>query len=250
MESYKKRKIAKKRRILYLGLSFGVTMGIAYVFYKDLRFGIFLLPICYEYYGHLKKKYLRKEDVRCLVQFKDFVLALATSLSAGYSLDNAIAEGERELSNLYGKGGLIQKELQSLRREMELNQDFSKAMERFGKRVKMKEIRNFSNTLSLVKKTGGSLKAVMVECAEGIDRKVTIMRTIDTMITGKELEWKLMMVLPLGLFLYMRVSSYDTFGILYETVLGRIVMTACLCLYMLAYVLGEKIINLCGYEEG
>ena len=69
--------------------------------------GIFYPLYCRE---DLKRQRLRRLNL----EFKDGILVLASFLSAGYSIENAVAASGRELTLLYGADGLMAGEFEEM----------------------------------------------------------------------------------------------------------------------------------------
>ena len=54
-------------------------------------------------------------------QFKESMMILASSLSAGYSVENALAVSREELTMLYGREGMIVQEFSFMVHQIKLN---------------------------------------------------------------------------------------------------------------------------------
>lgn len=54
-------------------------------------------------------------------QFKDFLLALATAMGAGYAVENAIVEARLDLQRQYGDKGRLIRDLEGMERLMGMN---------------------------------------------------------------------------------------------------------------------------------
>ena len=65
-----------------------------------------------------------------------------------------------------------------------------------------------------------------------------------TMNASKRYEQKVMNMIPFGIILYMNFSSPEFLSTLYTTLLGRITMTGCLAVYILAIYLAERIMRI------
>ena len=61
------------------------------------------------------------------------------------------------------------------------------------------------------------------------------------MLRGRQYEQRLMQVIPLAILFYMNQTSPEFFQVLYETGIGRIVMTVCLAVYVIAAALAKRI---------
>lgn len=64
------------------------------------------------------------------------------------------------------------------------------------------------------------------------------------MNASKRYEQKVMNMIPFGIILYMNFSSPEFLSTLYTTLLGRITMTGCLAVYILAIYLAERIMRI------
>ena len=63
-------------------------------------------------------------------------------------------------------------------------------------------------------------------------------------ITGKRLEQRVMVCMPLVITLYLRLTSPEYIDVLYGNVMGIIVMTICLLIYAAAVMLAQKITDI------
>ncbi len=73
---------------------------VSYTFYRSMYVFLFLLPLGLGY-PLLYRRTLREERLfRLNQQFKEGILILAANLSAGYSLENALAISGQELDML------------------------------------------------------------------------------------------------------------------------------------------------------
>ena len=92
--------------------------------------------------------------------------------------------------------------------------------------------------------SGGNLMSIIRNTADQIGDKIDVKREIDTMLAAKKYEFQVMSVIPFGIVLYMTVSFPEFMGNLYGNIAGRGVMTGCLIIYLGAYGLGRKIIEI------
>ena len=79
----------------------------AYTFYRSGRVFLFLSPLGLLYPFYYKKELCKKRKERLKSEFKEGVLILAASLSAGYSIENALSASVTELNMLYGPQGML-----------------------------------------------------------------------------------------------------------------------------------------------
>jgi len=65
---------------------------------------------------------------------------------------------------------------------------------------------------------------------------------IRTMTAAKRYEQRIMDVMPVGILMYIRLTSPGLLTVMYTTWTGRLAMTVCLAMYAAAFLWAEKII--------
>lgn len=74
--------------------------------------------------------------------------------------------------------------------------------------------------------------------------KIDVEREITTLVSGKKLELKIMTMIPLGMVLYMKISFPEFLDVLYGNIAGVIIMSICLLVYVVAYEMGRRIVEI------
>ena len=105
----------------------------------------------------------------------------------------------------------------------------------------MEDILNFSDILVQSKKMGGNMKEILQKCIRSMEERIQVQKEIDTILASKKMEQKIMSVIPLGIILYMHLTSPGFLDVLYHTGVGICVMTFCLFLYLFAFVWGVRL---------
>lgn len=77
-----------------------------------------------------------------------------------------------------------------------------------------------------------------------IEDKLAVAEEIETILAAKKYEFKVMSAVPFGVIAYMKVSFPEFMVVLYGSSVGIGVMSGCLGVYIAAYLLGRKIINI------
>lgn len=216
----------------------------SYVFYRNrLSFAVFLpLGIFYPLYKRRDLKERRKEELKR--QFKEAVLMLSSSLSAGYSMENSFAQVQDQLEEMYGDRGMMAKEFDMMRRQLSMNQTLEELWGDFARKSGIEEIRSFAQIFKAARRSGGQLGMVISHVSEIIGGKIQVQEEIRLMTAQKQFEQKIMNLLPLFIVLYIDLTSPGFFDAMYKTTIGRIVMTACMLVYAGAYALAGRMLNI------
>lgn len=241
---YRRYRLSPREWLLYGAWGLAVCVLTAYTFYRSMTMFLILLPagLLYPVY---KKMDLKRERTRQLgLQFKEAILVLASFLGAGYSLENGLAMSVTELEGLYGEEGMITREFTILSAGVRMNRQPEQLLMEFGSRSGLEDVDNFAQVFAAARRSGGELVEIIHYTAGIIRDKVQVQEEIHTMTASRVFEQKIMNGIPFLIILYIDFTSPGFFRVMYETVMGRCIMTACLAVYAGALVLAKKILEI------
>lgn len=218
--------------------------GIFYLFYRSLWIIILAVPMSYFAIKRKEKNLLENRKWQLNMEFKEAILSLCAALNAGYSIENAFAEAIKDLHLLYGEDSYIIPEFEYILYQIQMNQTVENVIEEFANRSGVEDISNFSEVVTTAKRTGGDLIKIIRTTGKTIGDKIEIKREIKTLITAKKFEAKIMNVIPLGIILYLLVTSPGFLDPLYHNFIGIVTMTTALFAYGVAYIWAEKIMDI------
>lgn len=190
-----------------------------------------------------KRRVWKGRQQEITLQFREGLQGIASSLSAGYSIENAFGEARKDLILLYGECSALEQEFLGVERQLGLNQPVEKVLNDFAERWDTEDIRHFAQVFQTAKRTGGNLIAITHATAEKISQKIEVQREIQTMVAGKEMEGKIMSAIPLGLIVFFWISSPGFLDCLYKSA-GRVVSTGLLLAYVAAYQWSKRICDI------
>lgn len=221
------------------------AVGIfAYLFYRSMAAFFVMQPLAFYLAWKIKQKTENLREQKLCGQFKDGLLALAASLRAGHSAENAFQDAAGELAFLYGEEEKITCEFKQVVVRTKMNMPLEQAVLEMAGSCKISDIQTFSEVFSVARRTGGELSRVILDTVQTIAGRLEVREEIYTMLRGKQYEQKIMRAVPPLLLFYMDLTSPGFFSILYEGFLGRSIMTCCLILYLAAISLAEKIADI------
>lgn len=233
-----------KQKIIY-GLAIILLIFlIGKMFYGSFRIGIFIIPLGIPVYILQLKKIKEKNTSSFEREFKDMLVSLKDSVLTGYSLENALRESYKEMLIVYGERSNICRELKVLISRLSLNISIEKIFDEFANRTGLECSRIFANSLAIAKRSGGDLSNVIKRAIENIVLRETVKEEIEIAINGKKMEQKIMTAIPILMIGYISLASPGFLSVMYETWMGRIVMSICLMAYIGAYFWSEKIVRL------
>lgn len=216
----------------------------AWLYYRSLWAALVLSPVFYRYYRGLMAEKIHRKKEDFLVSFRDMIQSMASSLNTGYSVENAIRQTQKEMLLIYPKEAGICRELNIMAQQVYIHMPAEQIFEEFAKRVRLEEVRNFSDVFSAAKRSGGDMIAIIQNTTKQISGKIEVKREIETELSAKQYEFRVMSVIPYIMIAYMALSFPEFMSCLYGNLVGIGVMSICLGIYIGAYVLGVRLIKI------
>lgn len=242
--NYFRQDIKKREYFLAWCQCFVIIGLIAFLYYDSVWAVPALLPIGILYLKQWEGDCLRKKEMAFQRQFQEAIRALSASLSAGYSVENAMKEARKDLRVLYGENEPIQREFTYMIRQIHLHIPVEQVIEEWAERVEQEDVRDFASVFVTAKRSGGNMMGIIRNAIRQIEDKLEVKEEIETILAAKKYEFKVMSAVPFGVIAYMKVSFPEFMGILYGNLSGIGVMSGCLGVYIAAYLLGQKIVNI------
>jgi len=220
----------------------GLILIFGYLFYGTVLAAvpgsvlqILLLKVRYEEGERKRREHLE-------IEFREALHSLKAAMHAGYAAENAIREAGKELVPIYGAEAEIVKEFQYMSNEMDMKIPVEEAWRHFGERSGIKDIRDFALIFRTARRSGGNINEVISNTADIIGEKIQIRQDIQTIVAARKLEWKVMVMIPPGIILYMKAGFPDFMKYLYGSIFGAAVMTAALACFLGAVFWGKCIL--------
>lgn len=221
---------------------FAISAGFAYLFYRSFLVMAAIWLFYPFYWKKKKKKKIRDRQNKLCSEFKDSITYAAASLAAGYSIENSFKEAYKEMRMQYGDKALMVEELRYMNSCLSLNIPLEQLLHDFANRSGLEDVQSFCEVFVFAKRSGGDFIQIIHLTALRISEKNELLEAIQTEISGKRMEQKIMNLMPLFILLYVDVSFGDYLDGMYHNVFGIAVMTLCLAVYVFAYYLSEKIV--------
>lgn len=234
----------KKERIIILIKGALILAAIGFLFYDSFLSMVIGSPVLVFYWRYERKKQAKKQAEKLALHFKEALLSVLAALKAGYSVENAFAEAYHDLEYRFGKENQMVKELLSINRQVKNNVPIERLLEAFAKKTKNEDIRDFAQVFRIAKRSGGDMGRVMERSISVLTRRMETKEEIRMLVAAKRYEQQIMNFVPMGIILYIRLTNPGYFDNLYHNLPGVLVMTAALVVYLAAYRLSEKILEI------
>ncbi len=178
------------------------------------------------------------------IQFKDAIFSVLTSLKAGFSIENSFLEARRDMDLLYGKNSDISFYLSKISKGLKNSVPLEKLIFGMGKETENSDIQDFALVFAVAKRSGGNMTEIIDRTIGVISGKLEVEKEIDVLISAKRLEAKIMNMVPFFIIFYISITSPGFFDALYHNIFGIALMSVCMVIYCISYVLSEKIVNI------
>lgn len=216
---------------------------VSYLFYHSWL-AVFLLIPFYPVFLKIKEgQLLRQQKQELCQQFKESIFSVAAALNAGYSVENAWREAKAEMTQLYGENALMVQELRHLLAHLSMNVPLEDLLEDFARRSDIEDVSSFCQVFFFAKRSGGDFIGIIRTTSERIGKKIELQRQLAADLAARQLESRIMNVVPLVILLYLNLTSPGYFDVLYGNLSGICIMSVCLIIYLIAYALSEQMMQ-------
>ncbi len=221
----------------------GYQIGL--IFYRNRYFAL-ATAAAFSYglrYYHIWQKKRQKNQLK--EEFIELNRMLLSELHAGKSLPLAyrslyqrlIAEGQHYQPNM-------QAELKQWCKKMDMGMTLAEILSDFAARCQDVHISQFVNMLEVAKISGSSMLDVIAFSDRMISDTRQIERELAVLIAEKKLEQVVLSLSPIVLLYIMQQFSYDFVAPLYETAMGRLLMTIALLIFAATFIWSRRMTEL------
>ncbi len=226
--------------LLLLGFSLGCGLAVGWLFYDSLPLG-FAIAVCLLC---LKNRYadmrIRQRQQALLLQFRDLLYAISSSVSAGRSMEQALEAALDLWQELYGEKDLMMQELRSMvRRIRQSNETALTVLSDLAARSHLGEMEDFVSVYESCRTSGADLVRAIHRATDIIGDRITLERELRTLMAQKQLECRIVLVSPFAVLLLLKMTSPE-YLLPLMTGDGRIVSTLALGLIAAAGVWMER----------
>ena len=234
----------KRETVLFYSALAAAGLGIAYLLYRNLLFSVVIIPFTGKIKSFVTEEIIKRRRRRYMAEFKDFLFMTSTAIGAGRSMKDAIGEAIPSISNIYGAGSVLAGDLAMAYERMEKGGENDVAvLNDLADASGLEDVHDFVTIYSICKITGASLITALNKAAGVIMEKMTIDREIEELVRRKEGEGLVIFVMPAAIILFLNLTSPDYIAPLYETIAGRLIMTAVAASNIGIYAMIQRITN-------
>ncbi|MBS6722041.1 MAG: type II secretion system F family protein [Clostridiales bacterium] len=230
-----------KELLLSAAAGEGVILILAVIAYDSffwmLPLQVLLLPI-HRLIRENRRRRLHRQHVE---GFGQVLQSLMTSLQAGYSLENACRVSLKELAGLYRPDHPTVRQLRQIVRGIELRRSPEQMFMEYAGETQIEEIYEFAVVLHIAKSTGGNVVEILKNSMEHLQSRMEVTKELQVSMSGRIFEKNIMLCMPLGVLLYLRLANPGYVDSLYRIPAGNLLMTGVIAGMILCFFWTEKI---------
>ena len=217
---------------------------VSYLFYGTWICAILFSPYLIWYIKSWEKGFIKKKQASFRLQFKEAIQSLSAALNVGYSVENAMRETVKDLKGIYKKDDMILREFSYMIRQLQMNVTAETVLKDFAHRTGDEDVQTFVTVFNMAKRSGGDTMEIIRNAVRQMGEKIDVEREIVTLMSAKQLELKIMTIIPMAMIMYMKISFPEFLDVLYGNVAGVVIMSVCLIIYLVAHEMGKRIVEI------
>ena len=259
--NYKVYYMSKVEKLLYSLLAFAVGAGVGYLFYGGMgknEFGeatttTYVLntviscivgAIAAKLFIPIRtKQIIDKRRKQLSVQFRDMLDSLNTSLGSGKNVPDSFSTVYGDMKLQYEEGAFILNELEIILSGMQNNIAIEDMLYDFGTRSGIDDIKSFADVFKISYRKGGNMKDIIRNTHAILSDKMEIKEEIETTVSASKMEQKIVLVMPILIIGMVKVVSQE-FAANFTTFAGIASTTVAIVLFIAAYFIGKKILDI------
>jgi len=232
-------------KIVCIGTAALAVYATTFLFYRSHIISLIFCPLALLYPRIKTREIIKKRKFELGIQFKDMLYSLASSLSAGKSVELAFRGLPEELLLIYPDSNTdIIREVEYIIRKLDMNGTIESALEDFSNRAHIDDIRSFVDVFHICKRSGGNIVEVIKNTSNIINDKIEIKQEISAMLAERKLEQKVLNALPVFMMILLSACAGDYIKPVFTTLTGRIAASVSIILLVVAYFISKKIMDI------
>lgn len=245
IQSYDSYEMSIREKLFYTALAAISIFALAYIFYRSVVFSMLLTPFALLYPRIKTKEIIKRRKKELNIQFKDMLYSLASSLSAGRTIEYAFREALRDLSVLYPEPStFILVEIKRIISKLDMNETLERALSEFAERASLEDVDNFVSVLNISKRSGGNIAEIIRNTSAIISDRIEVGQEIDMLLAERKFEQKVLNAVPIAMILLLSVSSPEYIAPVFNTMAGRLTMSAAIILIAAAWFISAKVCDI------
>ena len=248
LTDYKKCPMTKLQHILMYIVFTAAAAVVLNIFYKEPVFSVVIaLFVAPTFESEFAKAQVKKRRKKLRSQFCDMLEAMSVASRAGNNELKALESAYHDLKMTYNENADIVREAEGIINRNKNGIPLRVLFKDLGERSGVDDIKSFGEIYEIIEGRSDRFSDIIKQTQQMISDKIEIEEEIETVLTAPKNENRIMLVMPALLVLLMGAGGGGFLEWLYaeETKFyGFIVISVCIAIFILAYLIGQKMTNI------
>lgn len=230
-----------KDKVTILSYAIAGGMAVGWLFYDSLLLGIVLSFFLLFTAGIYRRRCVDKRKRQLLLQFRDLLYAVSSSLSVGRSMTQALNEAVDFWAGVYTEEDDMIRELRYMTGQMaQSNAKDIDVLRDFAERSGLADVTDFVTVYESCKTSGGNMVQAISRATTVIGDKIALEKEMHTLMAQKQFEGRIVMAAPFAVMLFLRVVSPAYLAPLTASMEGYLITTLALTCIVAAWIMTER----------
>lgn len=227
-------------------LAFAGGFAVGFIFYRSVLWSVIAgLAAVPAIVSLMAGRATRRRLLHLRGQFRDLLESMNVAMRAGSTEVRALESSRDDLKMLYSENSDIVREVDYILAAYNNGGiPLRKLFRDFADRSGLEDVESFASIYEVIEGKSNRSSEILRQTQQVISDKMEIEAEIETMITSTKSEQTMMMVMPVLIVGCMSLMGGGFMDVLYTTAAGRIVSTAVLAIFAVAFFLSEKFTNI------
>ncbi|MGN0638486.1 MAG: type II secretion system F family protein [Huintestinicola sp.] len=223
-----------------------VGTAVLYVFYHNV---FIALPAAFIAAFFLESSYansrIKARRKKLRVQFCDMLESMAVASRAGNTELHALESALKDLKLTYSEDTDIVVEVTNILSKYRNGIQLRVLFKDFGERSGVDDILSFAQIFEVIEGKSNKFSDIIKQTQQVISDKIEIEQEIETVLTAPKQETVMMLIMPvLLMLLFSSDGDGGMMGMLFTTLLGRVLTTVCVIIFIASFFLAQKLTDI------
>lgn len=237
--------VSRAVHIVVFAVGVAAGFGVLYLFYRHILLslvgGIIIAPMAVNFNA---KNAIKKRLINLRGQFRDMLEAMNVSMRAGSNEIKALQSAYNDLLLIYPPETDMVQEVANMLNLYNNGKPLRTLFRDLADRSGLEDIASFASIFEAIEGKSDRSTDVIRQTQRVIADKIAIEAEIETMITSTKSEQSIMFCMPVVIAAAMNFMGDGFMDVIYTTALGRIVSTITVVIFITAFLLSQKIMNI------
>lgn len=229
--------------LLYDSVGLFIGMILGWVFYHRWWMGLLIIPGISFYHRLVERLWRERKKQQFRLEFRDALQQMQGYMQAGRSLENAMYQTGGYLEQNQPEGLLVS-EWKRMTGQLQRNGTAETAWIEFAEKNPLEEVRQFAGILSVARRRGGSMTEVIQTAVHEISLLIQTEEEVRGVVGAQKLQMQVLEIVPVALLCYINLSAPEMLEGMYQSVIGLMIMTGCLAVYLCAVWIGNRLTDI------